>query len=391
MSKSAAEARKERLKNRTKRGVKNRGKTGLGRKQMLDYSKCNPKSTVDGKPVIFKMECETGKHRLIDHLPFVITQEWYKDLREKSGEATGLLVGDWDYKLEAPFHKLKGGGYILCLNQAFGKDCAFCNELYAEWDKPKDEQDGEKCKALTTTWRNAYNLYDYDAKEYADEDVDPEMIQLWDDQAYTNYEELLQEMMEVDVDGLATFWDLEQGKTVKYKTRKKKYKGYDYQVVNSIEFVDRDNWEESILDETHSLDQMLHIPTEQEVKEALEKLLGEDDAETKDEEKPSGEEKSESSESPGRQRGRQRQSKNESKSDDDNLFVSGECPAGHEFGVDTNNTPDCDKCDERKYEECSQEFARRTSMEKDDKTEPEKKETETDDSKPKRRQRRQRT
>ena len=381
MSKES-DARKERLKSRTRRGVKNRGKKGLGKKGMLDLSKGNPKSMVDDRVVLFKMECELGKHRLIDHLPYVITQDWYQDLREKSGEPTGLLVGDWDYKLEMPFHKLKGGGYILCLAQAFGKECAWCNELYSEWEKPKEEQDEDKCKSLYTTWRCAYNVYDYDAANHGEEGIDPEMIRLWDDQAYANYEDLLQQMMEVDIDGLVTFWDLEQGKTVKYKTKKKKFAGYPYDEVSDIEFVDRDNWDKSILDETHSLDQMATIPTEEDVVKALKVLLGD--------EEPDDPGKKQEKESPARQERSSRTSRDSrqpAKQEDESPFKDGEClpdecPAGHKFGTDTNNTDECNSCDEKKFEECSNEFARQNAMDKD--PEPEKKkETEA----PKRRRR----
>ena len=340
-------ARRERLKNRTRRGARNRGKTGLGKRTVLDFSRANPASLKEGRPIMFKMAVRKGETRVIDLLPFVITQEWYKDLREKSGEKIGLQVGDWDYKLEYPTHNTKSGP-MLCLNLAFGRDCPKCNALYAEWEKDKKDQDSDKIEAMKISWRCSYNVYDYDGESGE--------VELWDNQAYVLFEELLQEEVDCDDEGLAIFWDLEQGKSIKYDTREKSFGGNPYHEAKSVNFVNRDPYEESILEKTHPLDAMLIIPTEEEVRRAYQEM----DEEAVESEKPETKEPSSRQRPDARRRpdGKRQESASE------------ECPHGLEFGIDCNNADVCQECDEAVFEACGRAFSVKRSTEKSDSAKP---------------------
>ncbi len=331
MSKTTDE-RKERLRKRTRRGVDERGQRGLGKRVLLDLTKAN------GKVVSYKMEAERGKKRLIDILPFIITQPWYRDLRTKSGTPTGLEVGDWDYKLEIPIHSNVGDDNLtfICLQQAFGKKCSECEDLYAEWDKDEKDQDEKKIDSLKTSWRDCYNVYDYDGESGG--------IELWDDQAYFNFEDMLIEAMEVDDEGLATFWDLENGRSIEYKTREKKLGRNTFHKAHSIVFHKRDRYEESILEKVHPLDVMLIIPTYEEVVKAR---LGSDDGTRQPEEElhvKSGPE----------QTGRRRPDTAAKEEATD--ASSPKCPSvSGTFGKDCNQLKDCESCDENLFKACGEE------------------------------------
>ena len=114
---------REALKRRTNQSAKDRGKKGLGKVGYLNQDQLGDRE--------FYKPSHGQQRNVIDILPFVVSQDWYKRLRTFSGRATGMEVGDWDYKLEIPIHFDIGPGRaaFLCLNQAFGERCPICEEL----------------------------------------------------------------------------------------------------------------------------------------------------------------------------------------------------------------------------------------------------------------------
>ena len=331
------EERKQRLKNRTRRGVDERGQKGLGKKTALDHSKGN------GKIILYDMTAEKGKKRLIDLIPFVITQPWYKDLRTKAGTPTGLEIGDYDYKLEIPVHKNVGpdNKTVLCLQQAFGRKCPLCEDLFSEWDKDESDQDQKKIDSLKSSWRTHYNTYDYDGESGE--------IELWDDQSYFLFEDMLIEAMETDDEGLTTFWDLEDGRSIEYKTREKKLGRNTFYEAHSITFHKRDPYGEDILEKVHPLDAMLIIPTEKEV---LDVYQGTGENETQQAEHAEAESDA------GRRR-RRIGTEPPAISDESAGSPSAQicvCPHGGVFGADCNKLASCDVCDEKTYAACQTAF-----------------------------------
>ena len=345
MSTKTRQERIDKLKNRTKRGAQERDQKGLGRKSVLDLSKAN------GVVNKFAIELEKGKTGCVDLLPFEITQPWYKDLRMKSGTLTGLDIGDWDYKLEIPVHSNVGddNDKYLCLQQAFGRKCFACEQLYAEWDKPEAEQDEKKIKSLYASWRCFYNVYDYNSETG--------LIELGFDISYKLFEEILQEATDSDPDGFTTFWDLLDGRSIEYKTREKRLGRNAFHEAHSINFLARDSYEESILAKVHPLDAMLIIPTYDQVKMAY---LGINP----DEERAEAQEEEQQGSGVQRRRRIGGGSPSESKPDsvkeeereleDDIPF---KCPSGGNFGKDCNSLPECEKCEETIYNACAKAFA----------------------------------
>jgi len=362
MSTKTREERIEKLKNRTKRGAQERDQKGLGRKSVLDLSKAN------GPVHKFAIELEKGKTGLIDLLPFEITQPWYKDLRMKSGTLTGLDIGDWDYKLEIPVHSNVGDNNdkYLCLQQAFGQRCFACEQLYAEWDKPEAEQNEKKIKSLYASWRCFYNVYDYNSEAG--------LIELGFDISYKLFEEMLQEATDSDPDGLTTFWDLLDGRSIEFKTREKRLGKNTFHEAHSINFLARDPYEEAIMKKTHSLDAMLIIPTYEQVKMAY---LGIDPDKEGEEEEEEGEEEQQGSGVQRRRRiggGSPSELKSDSVKEEEKELeddIPFKCPYGGVFGKDCNNLPECEKCEETIYNACAKAYDDKAPVDKPKESIPE--------------------
>jgi hypothetical protein len=204
--------------------------------------------------------------------------------------------------------------------------------MYAEWDKDEDEQDAKKIAALKPSWRCFYNVYDYDGEGAP--------VQLWEDVSYYLFEEMLQEAMETEDEGIVTFSDLEMGSSIEFKGREKKLGKNPFYEAHSISFKSRDKYDESILKDTFPLDKMLVIPTYEEV--AKIHLGMEDDGNSEQApEEESGQET--------RTRKRVTETSPAGEAPWDN-----ECPVtGKEFGVDCNTLPECGDCNEDLFQACA--------------------------------------
>jgi len=335
----SAEERKKRLAERQRKRVANREKSGLGSKSILDLSKTS-------LPIQkFKMQAEKGKDKLIDFIPFTVTEDFLANLREKSGDPTGRIPGDWDYKLEVPVHKQVGSDNltVICRQLAFGQKCPLCEELFEEWDKEKKDQDAKKIEALKTSWRCHYNVFDYDDQDKG--------IQLWDDQSWYLFEDMLLEAQETDDEGLQVFWDLGEGKSVSYKTREKSLGGNPFHEAHSIVFVDRDPYDESILEKVHPLDKMLVILNYEEISK-IHLGLEDDEVDTRTR-------RTETPETTDEAVDRTRRGPRQMVRDRTPEVL--ECPFGHEFGVDINRKEDCNKCDEETFKSCGDAFAAKSA------------------------------
>ena len=293
---------------------------------VLDYSKA-------GNLKLVKYQIKSGKEtNYIDILPFEITQPWYKKLHSVSGSIIGLDIGFTDYKLEIPIHRNVGenNDVFLCLKKAFGKKCPICEEMYEEYNKDEGEQDAKKIQALKPSWRCFYNIYDYDGQENP--------VQLWEDISYYLFEEMLQEAMESEEEGIVTFSDPEMGSSIEFKGREKKLGKSSFVETHSISFKERSSYSEDIATQTFPLDAMLVKPTYEEVAKCH--LGMEDDSEEQEE-----------SVSETRTRSRFKEEKPKlPEKEEEKPWV--DCPAGYEFGVDCNAKKECGSCEEAVFQAC---------------------------------------
>jgi len=340
MARKSAKERREALRRRTQQSGNERNKTGLGGSTVLDISGIESLN-------LFKPKSGQEKN-FIDILPFEITQDWYPDLRTKSGRPTGLEPGLEDYKLEVPVHSRIGvdNRQFLCRRLAFGKKCPICEELRVEYDKPKSEQSEDVIRALTPSWRCYYNIYDYN-----EPDKD---LQLWTDASYHLFEK---NFLEDALDGeeYITFSDLERGKSIEFKGKEKSLGESKFIEAQSIEFKDRDAYEESILDETLSLDKLLIIPTYDEVNRVF---LGlDEEEETQSEEEETQLEKDDNppdEEKPPARRSRSRKTERKPKKEETPEEIpAGGCPDGGIFGIDCNEREACQDCPEEIFNACA--------------------------------------
>lgn len=326
MARVTAEQRRAALRKRTETGISERGQKGLGRKSVLDYSKA-------GNLKLVKYQIKSGKEtNYIDILPFEITQPWYKKLHSVSGSIIGLDIGFTDYKLEIPIHRNVGenNDVFLCLKKAFGKKCPICEEMYEEYNKDEGEQDAKKIQALKPSWRCFYNVYDYDGQENP--------VQLWEDISYYLFEEMLQEVMESEEEGIVTFSDPEMGSSIEFKGREKKLGKNSFVETHSITFKKRDSYSEDVAAQTFPLDAMLVIPTYEEVAKCH--LGMEDESEKQKESIPET-----------RSRSRFKEEKEEFPKKEEAPWDN--CPAGYEFGVDCNTKKECESCNETIFHACA--------------------------------------
>lgn len=337
-----AEARREALRARVRRGVSERGQVGLNRKSVLDFSH------VGDKPRI-QYEMNKGADiNTIDLLPFVITQPWYKDLQSVSGSKINLAVGEIDYKLEVPVHRSIGedNNIFICLKKAFGKKCPICEELFEEYKLEESKRDNKKIQSLKPKWRCFYNVYDYNDPDH--------VVKLWEDESYYLFEQMLQEAVEENIDGVETFADLEEGKTIVFKGREKSLgkKGENpFIEAHSFSFEDREIYEKSILDKTFPLDAMLIIPTYEEVLKAHLAIEDIDDANETKQDEP--EQKT------VQQRARRGTKITEDETEQEEIEKETEqedkCPAGYVFGETPNTHNECSDCDEDIFQQCIKE------------------------------------
>ena len=332
MAKTAAELRREKLKNRQKQAVDTRDQKGLGKKSVLDWGKFTGKKPSDFTPT-------SGKNKnLIDFLPFVVTQEWYKDLRTFSGLTTGLEVGDWDYKLELPVHKGVGenNDSVVCPRLAFGQRCPRCEDLFAEYEK--SEPNERVTRSLSPSWRCWYNIYDYN------EEANPDGGNgVWQDVSFHCFEkEILKEADEGEETVL--YSDIEMGKSVEIKAKEKKLDKSTFLEAADVEFKDRDPYTEDIVKDTVSFDALVKFHTYEEFRTMH---LGLDENGNPPE-KPNEEE----AEKPKNDRSR-RQAKETSKAKTNDWQDGDGCPNDEMlFGAPDMDSEQCKACPEIIFDKC---------------------------------------
>ena len=348
------ESYRDKLKRRQQQAVADKGKTGLGRKSVLDFSKTTKQINM------FQPRTARGEINAFDILPFLITQEWYSQLRTPSGRPVGLGPGDVDYVIMLPLHSGVGpnNDVFLCLREAFGKACPVCEDMF-NFYRAGDKKAGAE---IRPRWRCWYNVYDYDD--------DGKYIQLFESSYYTfeatskldPSRDNLIDAQTLDDGGVVLFSDLEEGKTIVAKFKGKVLGQSKFAEVFEIQFEDRKPYTEDILNDTFPLDSMVIIPTYEDVKISHTGVSDDDSGTTDVPETGTAEEPV-----TGRARGRTRGGNApEEKSGGeappwDAEGDWGQCPAGGNWGRDCNQIPACqgdqqDSCDEVTFNRCLEAY-----------------------------------
>ena len=284
----------------------------------------------------------------------------------KRGE---MEVGDMDYVMDVWVHRSVGPteGNVLCLKNTFGKPCPIC-ELA---NKLKKEGKDDEAKDLRASRRVYYNVQDM---------KEPDKVKVFETSHYLFEKELIDEARDDEEGGFIDFADPVDGKEIKFRANETSLGSNKYLEYKSFSFEDREEEiGDDLLESAISFDEILNIPTYDEV----EKLLygndddkddeddddepvkksskkayddddeddEEDDEEEDEEPKPSKkaskkstyvDDDDEDEPAPPKKSSKKRDDDDE---DDEDEKPRGKCKFGHKFGKDCEKFDDCDDCD----------------------------------------------
>lgn len=262
----------------------------------------------------------------IDIIPYEVKSKRHPQQRE---------MGSLDYKLSIAAHKSGAGaveGYILCLKYTFGKPCPICEERKRMLDSGQFSKDDDEIKKLNFSKRVIYNIIDLQEPDKG--------IQLFSTSDFEVQKEIIEEAKySAEGEGeFIAFADLEEGYTVTFRgvPRGGDYKGMK---PKKFGFEEREeNYDEEILEDVYQLDEMLYIPTYEEVKNIF---IGKDKVE---EDKVEKDEKV--------------QIKKTTKIKPKKREIKSKCIAGGIFGQDCEEYGElCNQCHEESpdiWEECAE-------------------------------------
>jgi hypothetical protein len=281
------------------------------------------------------------------------------------------MIGFPDYVLDLWVHRFVGAskGAYVCLKKTFGKPCPCCEEVeILQKDKTANE---EEIKALLPKRRCWYNIVDLELPEK------DQKVQIFEESHWL-FEKHLLLAATTRGGGYTPFHDIELGKSIEfYAVQQHTPKGNPFNY-ERIQLKDRPPYTEAIYNEVFPLDEMLIIPTYEEVRNALYSL----DVE----EIPSEVEESVVEKEPVQGRtlrsfrgaeisGDRTASPSTSLDCGDGSVLERparqlrprvaekpklECPFKHKFGEDNKAFQECNRCDAEVYDPCEQEYNRIT-------------------------------
>ena len=213
----------------------------------------------------------------LDFLPYIIKTDKHPDLdiRNEVAEAGSL----W-YKFPFMVHKSVGANNdsVVC-PRTFGKKCPICEyrekraQAGAEW---------EEIKIYKASKRNLYAVVPIGEKKVE------EVVHIWDVSDYL-FQQLLDEELQNNEDW-ANFPALEGGRTLVIRFEEKKWNKATYYEAKRIDFEEREDYGEDILDEVPCLEELLDLKSYEEIQSLFLEIdqedINDEDKETETEEKP---------------------------------------------------------------------------------------------------------
>jgi len=275
-------------------------------------------------------------------LPYIVSDPKHPDGQNIAPE------GELWYK--RPFKRVRQVGvdkksYISPLS--IGKACPI-NEYYikAKADPSIPDTEANKFKAQDCVMYNVQVI----------EKGEPGPIMFWWF-SYACFEKRLKkELLDPDNDQYATFMDLVGGYDLRVRFQKEQFAGNDYSNADSISFVERDDIDESILDEVINLDDVLVIKSYDELNNIFLEVDSGEEAEEEPEEKPAKQTRQRKTAKPEPE-----PEEDEGTGDDVPLNVGEEeednepeCPHDLTFAVDFNSKKICRKCEIK--DDCEEAF-----------------------------------
>ena len=306
---------------------------------------------VDGEVNFFKPA--EGKNR-INIIPYVIKSKNHPLV--KRGE---FEIGDTDYAMDYWVHRSVGlsEANVICLKETYGKPCPICEQsaLLAKEGKDKEAKD------LKPKRRVIYNIQDL---------KEPDKLKVFEASHNLFEKELIDEARDDEEGGFVDFADVEDGKEVKFRASETSFGKIKYMEFKSFGFEDRDEpIPDELVESAISFDEIMNVPTYEEVEKILYGQEDEDSDEDDYDETPKksskkvADEDDEDDEPAPAKKSKHRDEEDEDEDDeppkksskksfddmedveDEPPKKAGKCPFGHKFGSDVDGFDDCDNCD----------------------------------------------
>lgn len=231
--------------------------------------------------------------------------------------------------------------------KTIGKPCPIC-EMYKELNSSDDEDDRESAKKIKAKERELYNVIDLDNQDAG--------IQIFE-YSFHLFGKALSEEINEGPEEYAGFAELEDGYTLQVHFRKTSIGGgTPFYELRKLEFEEREEYDEEILEEVYNLDQLLKISSYKELQSML-TGTEEEDTDKEEEEKPKKSSKEKSSKPSSKKKksdenededssSKKSSSKRPGKvSDKKKSKDKNKCPGDGTFGEDTDELKACKKCD----------------------------------------------
>lgn len=267
-------------------------------------------------------------------------------------------VGDLDYVMDFFVHRNIGPSEssVVCLKNTFGKPCPIC-EQSALLRKQGKEQESNELKASR---RVIYNVQDL---------KDPDKVKVFETSHFLFEKELIDESRDEE-GGFVDFADPTDGKEIKFRCQEVQKGVMKFKEYKSFSFEDRDEEiDDDLLEQAISFDEVIRVPSYEEVEKIL---YGSEDEDEDEEEKPKKKKVEDDSDDEEEIELPKKKAKKVVEEDDDEEEIEespkkkksfedlddveeeekpkkssgGKCPFGHKFGVDCDEHNDCDNCDE---------------------------------------------
>lgn len=220
---------------------------------------------VDGDVEFFSPK--EGRNR-INIIPYTIKTKNHPLV--KKGE---FEIGEKDYVMDIFTHRGIGPSEatVLCLKETYGKPCPICEQANMLKKQGKEKEAG----ALKASRRVFYNVQDC---------KNPDKLLVFEASHFLFEKELIDEARDDEEGGFIDFADEESGKEIKFRCSKVSKGGFEFNEFKSFSFEDRDeNIPDNILESAISFDEIMNVPTYEEVEKIL---YGEDDEDSDEDEKP---------------------------------------------------------------------------------------------------------
>ena len=190
-----------------------------------------------------------GRNR-INIIPYIIKSKNHPLV--KRGE---FEIGDKDYVMDVFVHRGVGPSEasVLCLKETYGKPCPICEQIAVLKKQGKESEAG----ALKPSRRVFYNVQDL---------KEPEKLKIFETSHFLFEKELIDEARDDEEGGFVDFADEESGKEIKFRCSKVSKGGFEFNEYKSFGFEDRDeNIPDELIEKAISFDEILNVPTYEEV------------------------------------------------------------------------------------------------------------------------------